>query len=115
MDFLFNINNKSTLKLLKESIMNKNISDKEYINIIEQLSERTENYEEREIIKTYIIKKMNLTPDHWIKIYKTLKLICYLVKGGSLSFIQDLKYEIDRFEQLSECKYFTNGVENSKE
>lgn len=109
----FIIEGRSTLQLLKESSRNLNISVKDYFNIIDQLCLKTENYEEMETIKRYIIKKLNSPPDHWIKIYKTLKMICYLVKGGSSTFIQDLKYEIKRFEVLSESKYSTNGVENS--
>lgn len=101
--------------ILKYVTGDKNISQNDYWQSIDELIKKTDNEEDAEIIQKYIVKKLNLNFDKWKKIYKTLKLLENLLKGGNMKFVYKMKYFMELIDNLSNFKYEVNGAANIRE
>ena len=112
MSFLFNT---SAKELLKETVSDRNSSYEEYIKNIDQLIQKTDDEDECDDIIEFIVRKLNLNFIKWKKIYKTLKVVEHLIKGGSQKFIYQMMYHKELIENLTRFKYDVNGAENIRE
>lgn len=105
----------TTEHLLKQLCGDKNLSQETYWNTIDELIKKSDNDDDIEVIMTYMIKKLNLKFEKWKKIYKTLKLLENLLKGGNMKIVYKMKYYKELIDNLSEFKYAVNGAENIRE
>lgn len=101
--------------ILKYVTGDKNISQNDYWQSIDELIKKTDNEEDVEIIQKYIVKKLNLNFEKWKKIYKTLKLLENLLKGGNMKIVYKMKYFKELIDNLSDFKYEVNGAANIRE
>ena len=105
----------TTEHLLKQLCGDKNLSQETYWSTIDELIKKSDNDDDVEMIMTYMIKKLNLKFEKWKKIYKTLKLLENLLKGGNMKIVYKMKYYKELIDTLSEFKYAVNGAENIRE
>lgn len=101
--------------ILKYVTGDKNISQNDYWQSIDELIKKTDNEEDVEIIQKYIVKKLNLNFEKWKKIYKTLKLLENLLKGGNMKIVYKMRYFKELIDNLSDFKYEVNGAANIRE
>ena len=101
--------------ILKYVTGDKNISQNDYWQSIDELITKTDNEEDVEIIQKYIVKKLNLNFEKWKKIYKTLKLLENLLKGGNMKIVYKMRYFKELIDNLSDFKYEVNGAANIRE
>lgn len=101
--------------ILKYVTGDKNISQNDYWQSIDELIKKTDNEEDVEIIQKYIVKKLNLNFEKWKKIYKTLKLLENLLRGGNMKIVYKMRYFKELIDNLSDFKYEVNGAANIRE
>ena len=105
----------TTEHLLKQLCGDKNLSQETYWRTIDELIKKSDSDDDVEVIMAYMIKKLNLKFEKWKKIYKTLKLLENLLKGGNMKIVYKMKYYKELIDTLSEFKYAVNGAENIRE
>ena len=75
------------------------------ISLLNEISSRTDNYEECSQISKHCLKVLTLKPKMWKRILRSLALIDHIIKTGSQNFIDQIKDERDKLRDLYEFTY----------
>ena len=77
-----------------------NTTDLASISLLNEISSRTDNSEECNIISKHCAKILTLNPKLWRRIQKDLSLIEHIIKTGNQNFIDQIKDERDNLRDL---------------
>jgi epsin len=75
------------------------------ISLLNEISSRTDNLEECNIISKHCAKVLTVKPKLWKKIQRDLALIEHIIKTGSQNFIDQIKDERDKLKDLYDFSY----------
>ena len=81
------------------------------ISLLNEISSRTDNREDCDLIVRHCAKILTLKPKLWKKIQKGLALIEHLIKTGSQNFIDKMKDERDKIKNLEDFSYEEDGID----
>ena len=81
------------------------------ISLLNEISSRTDNREDCDLIVRHCAKILTLKPKLWKKIQKGLALIERIIKTGSQDFIDKMKAERDKLKNLEDFSYEEDGIE----
>ena len=81
------------------------------ISLLNEISSRTDNREDCDLIVRHCAKILTLKPKLWKKIQKGLALIEHIVKTGSQNFIDKMKDERDKIKNLEDFTYDEDGID----
>ena len=81
------------------------------ISLLNEISSRTDNREDCDLIVRHCAKLLTLKPKFWKKIQKGLALIEHIVKTGSQNFIDKMKDERDKIKNLEDFSYEEDGID----
>ena len=81
------------------------------ISLLNEISSRTDNREDCDLIVRHCAKLLTLKPKFWKKIQKGLALIEHIVKTGSQNFIDKMKDERDKIKNLEDFTYDEDGID----
>ena len=81
------------------------------ISLLNEISSRTDNREDCDLIVRHCAKILTLKPKLWKKIQKGLALIENIIKTGSQDFIDKMKAERDKLKNLEDFSYEEDGIE----
>ena len=88
-----------------------NDSSFQTISLLNEISSRSDNPEDCDLIVRHCAKILALKPKMWKKIQKDLALIEHLVKTGSQDFIDKMKEERDKLKNLENFSYDEDGID----
>ena len=88
-----------------------NDSSFQTISLLNEISSRSDNPEDCDLIVRHCAKILTLKPKMWKKIQKDLALIEHLVKTGSQDFIDKMKEERDKLKNLENFSYDEDGID----
>ena len=75
------------------------------ISLLNEISTRTNNYEECNTIVKHCVKILSLKAKMWKRIQRSLTLIEHIIKTGSQNFYDKMKDERDSLKDLYEFTY----------
>ena len=81
------------------------------ISLLNEISSRTDNREDCDLIVRHCAKILTLKPKLWKKIQKGLSLIEHVIKTGSQDFIDKMKEERDKIKNLEDFSYEEDGID----
>ena len=81
------------------------------ISLLNEISSRTDNREDCDLVLRHCAKILTLKPKMWKKIQKDLALIEHIIKTGSQDFIDKMKEERDRLKNLESFSYEEDGID----
>ena len=81
------------------------------ISLLNEISSRTDNHEDCDLIVRHCAKILTLKPKLWKKIQKGLSLIEHVIKTGSQDFIDKMKEERDKIKNLEDFSYEEDGID----
>jgi hypothetical protein len=81
------------------------------ISLLNEISSRTDNREDCDLIVRHCAKILTLKPKLWKKIQKGLSLIEHIIKTGSQDFIDKMKEERDKIKNLEDFSYEEDGID----
>ena len=81
------------------------------ISLLNEISSRTDNREDCDLIVRHCAKILTLKPKLWKKIQKGLALIEHIIKTGSQNFIDKMKDERDKIKNLEDFSYEEDGID----
>ena len=81
------------------------------ISLLNEISSRTDNREDCDLIVRHCAKILTLKPKLWKKIQKGLSLIEHIIKTGSQDFIDKMKDERDKLKNLEDFSYEEDGID----
>jgi len=81
------------------------------ISLLNEISSRTDNREDCDLVLRHCAKILTLKPKLWKKIQKGLALIEHIIKTGSQDFIDKMKAERDKLKNLEDFSYEEDGIE----
>lgn len=81
------------------------------ISLLNEISSRTDNREDCDLIVRHCAKLLTIKPKFWKKIQKGLALIEHIVKTGSQNFIDKMKDERDKIKNLEDFTYDEDGID----
>ena len=81
------------------------------ISLLNEISSRTDNREDCDLVLRHCAKILTLKPKLWKKIQKGLSLIEHIIKTGSQDFIDKMKDERDKLKNLEDFSYEEDGVD----
>ena len=81
------------------------------ISLLNEISSRTDNREDCDLIVRHCAKILTLKPKLWKKIQKGLALIEHIIKTGSQNFIDKMKDERDKIKNLEDFTYDEDGID----
>ena len=84
------------------------------ISLLNEISSRTDNREDCDLIVRHCAKILTLKPKLWKKIQKGLALIEHIIKTGSQNFIEQIKDERDKLKDLYEFTYEEDGKDRGE-
>lgn len=85
------------------------------VSLLNEISSRTENYEEFGQIITHCRRELTCPSSDWRKILKDLFLIEHIFRTGNLRFVDAMKDEEHRLKSLFNFKYIEeNGVDKGE-
>ena len=88
-----------------------NDSSFQTISLLNEISSRSDNPEDCDLIVRHCSKILTLKPKMWKKIQKDLALIEHRIKTGSQDFIDKMKEERDRLKNLESFSYEEDGID----
>ena len=88
-----------------------NDSSFQTISLLNEISSRSDNPEDCDLIVRHCSKILTLKPKMWKKIQKDLALIEHIIKTGSQDFIDKMKEERDRLKNLESFSYEEDGID----
>ncbi len=81
------------------------------ISLLNEISSRTDNREDCDLVVRHCAKILTLKPKLWKKIQKGLSLIEHVMKTGSQDFIDKMKEERDKLKNLEDFSFEEDGIE----
>ena len=81
------------------------------ISLLNEISSRTDNREDCDLVLRHCAKILTLKPKLWKKIQKGLSLIEHIIKIGSQDFIDKMKDERDKLKNLEDFSYEEDGID----
>jgi len=81
------------------------------ISLLNEISSRSDNREDCDLIVRHCAKILTLKPKMWKKIQKGLALIEHVMKTGSQDFIDKMKEERDKLKNLEDFNYEEDGID----
>ena len=81
------------------------------ISLLNEISSRTDNREDCDLILRHCAKILTLKPKMWKKIQKGVQLIEHIIKTGSQDFIDKMKDERDKLKNLENFSYDEDGID----
>ena len=81
------------------------------ISLLNEISSRSDNREDCELIVRHCSKILTLKPKMWKKIQKGLALIEHVMKTGSQDFIDRMKEERDKLKNLEDFSFEEDGID----
>ena len=81
------------------------------ISLLNEISSRTDNREDCDLIVRHCAKILTLKPKLWKKIQKGLSLIEHIIKTGNQDFIDKMKEERDKIKNLEDFSYEEDGID----
>jgi hypothetical protein len=81
------------------------------ISLLNEISSRTDNREDCDLIVRHCAKILTIKPKLWKKIQKGLALIEHIIKTGSQNFIDKMKDERDKIKNLEDFSYEEDGID----
>ena len=81
------------------------------ISLLNEISSRTDNREDCDLIVRHCAKILTLKPKLWKKIQKGLALIEHIMKTGSQDFIDKMKEERDKIKNLEDFNFEEDGID----
>ena len=81
------------------------------ISLLNEISSRSDNREDCDLIVKHCAKILILKPKFWKKIQKGLSLIEHVMKTGSQNFVDKMKEERDRLKNLEDFTYEEDGID----
>ena len=81
------------------------------ISLLNEISSRSDNREDCDLIVKHCAKLLTLKPKFWKKIQKGLSLIEHVMKTGSQNFVDKMKEERDRLKNLEDFTYEEDGID----
>ena len=81
------------------------------ISLLNEISSRTDNREDCDLVLRHCAKILTLKPKLWKKIQKGLALIEHIIKTGSQDFIDKMKDERDKLKNLEDFSYEEDGID----
>ena len=81
------------------------------ISLLNEISSRTDNREDCDLIVRHCAKILTLKPKLWKKIQKGLALVEHIIKTGSQNFIDKMKDERDKIKNLEDFSYEEDGID----
>ena len=81
------------------------------ISLLNEISSRTDNREDCDLIVRHCAKILTLKPKLWKKIQKGLSLIEHIIKTGSQDFIDKMKEERDKIKNLEDFSFEEDGID----
>ena len=91
-----------------------NDSSFQTISLLNEISSRSDNPEDCDLIVRHCSKILTLKPKMWKKIQKDLALIEHIIKTGSQNFIEQIKDERDKLKDLYEFTYEEDGKDRGE-
>ena len=79
------------------------------ISLLNEISSRTDNREDCDLIVRHCAKILTLKPKLWKKIQKGLALIEHIITTGSQDFIDKMKDEREKLKNLEDFSYEEDG------
>lgn len=85
------------------------------ISLLNELSSRTENYEDFGQIVTHCRRELSNPPIYWRKVLKDLFLIEHILRTGNMRFVDAMRDEEHRLKNLFNFKYIEeNGADKGE-
>ena len=81
------------------------------ISLLKEISSRTDNREDCDLVLRHCAKILTLKPKLWKKIQKGLSLIEHIIKTGSQDFIDKMKDEREKLKNLEDFSYEEDGID----
>ena len=81
------------------------------ISLLNEISSRTDNREDCDLIVRHCAKILTLKPKLWKKIQKGLSLIEHIIKTGNQDFIDKMKEERDKIKNLEDFSFEEDGID----
>ena len=81
------------------------------ISLLNEISSRTDNREDCDLVLRHCAKILTLKPKLWKKIQKGLALIEHIIKTGSQDFIDKMKDEREKLKNLEDFSYEEDGID----
>ena len=81
------------------------------ISLLNEISSRTDNREDCDLIVRHCAKILTLKPKLWKKIQKGLSLIEHIIKTESQDFIDKMKEERDKIKNLEDFSFEEDGID----
>ena len=81
------------------------------ISLLNEISSRTDNREDCDLIVRHCAKILTIKPKLWKKIQKGLALIEHIIKTGSQNFVDKMKDERDKIKNLEDFSYEEDGID----
>ena len=81
------------------------------ISLLNEISSRTDNREDCDLVLRHCAKILTLKPKLWKKIQKGLSLIEHIIKTGSQDFIDKMKDEREKLKNLEDFSYEEDGID----
>ena len=81
------------------------------ISLLNEISSRTDNREDCDLIVRHCAKILTIKPKLWKKIQKGLALIEHIIKTGSQNFVDKMKDERDKIKNLEDFSYEEDGMD----
>ena len=81
------------------------------ISLLNEISSRTDNRENCDLVLRHCAKILTLKPKLWKKIQKGLSLIEHIIKTGSQDFIDKMKDEREKLKNLEDFSYEEDGID----
>ena len=81
------------------------------ISLLNEISSRSDNREDCELIVRHCSKILTLKPKMWKKIQKGLALIEHVMKTGSQDFIERMKEVRDKLKNIEDFSYEEDGID----
>ena len=81
------------------------------ISLLNEISSRTDNREDCDLVLRHCAKILTLKPKLWKKIQKGLSLREHIIKTGSQDFIDKMKDEREKLKNLEDFSYEEDGID----
>ena len=81
------------------------------ISLLNEISSRTDNREDCDLIVRHCAKILTQKPKLWKKIQKGLSLIEHIIKTESQDFIDKMKEERDKIKNLEDFSFEEDGID----
>ena len=81
------------------------------ISLLNEISSRTDNREDCDLVLRHCAKILTLKPKLWKKIQKGLSLIEHIIKTGSQDFIDKMKDEREKLKNLEDFSFEEDGID----